>query len=158
MIGVDSRGEGSSPMPITTSDAHAMVAEFFDAMNDRELDRLDAIVAANFVRHCQATPEVDVRSLDDFKAFLNAYTAVFPDNVQTPIQIAADGDLIGIFATYEGTHLGAFGGFEPTGKRAQFDFAGMLKVEDGKLSEWWITWDNMTILAQLGLLPGSDGA
>jgi predicted ester cyclase len=145
-------------MPISTADAHAMVTEFFAAMNDRELDRLDAIVAANFVRHCQATPDVVVSSLDDFKAFLDAYTAVFPDNVQTPIHIAADGDLIGIFATYEGTHLGPFGGFEPTGKRAQFDFAGMLKVENGKVSEWWITWDNMTILAQLGLLRGTDGA
>ena len=145
-----------SPMSIATSDPHAVVREFFGAMNDRELNRLDAIVAANFVRHCQATPDVDVRSLEDFKAFLRAYTAVFPDNVQTPTHIAADGDLIGIFATYEGTHLGPFGPFQPTGKRAKFDFAGMFKVENQKLSEFWITWDNMTILGQLGLLPDSD--
>src|SRR5436190_24040708 len=145
-------------MSITTSDAHAVVTEFFDAMNARELDRLDAIVAANFVRHCEATPDVDVRSLEDFKAFLDAYTAVFPDNVQTPTHIAADGDLIGVFATYEGTHLGPFGPFEPTGKRAKFDFAGMLKLENDKLTEFWIIWDNMTILGQLGLLPASDGA
>jgi predicted ester cyclase len=142
-------------MPIATSDAHGLVTEFFDAMNDRELDRLDAIVAADFVRHCEATPDVDVQSLEDFKAFLVAYTGVFPDNVQTPIHIAAGGDLIGIFATYEGTHLGPFGSFEPTGKRAKFDFAGMFRVNDAKLSELWITWDNMTILAQLGLLPES---
>jgi predicted ester cyclase len=145
-------------MSIATSDAHAMVTEFFDAMNDRELDRLDAIVAANFVRRCEATPDVEVRSLEDFKAFLHAYTAVFPDNIQTPTHIAAEGDLIGIFATYEGTHLGPFGPFEPTGKRAKFDFAGMFKVESQKLSQFWITWDNMTILAQLGLLPDSDAA
>jgi len=142
-------------MPLTTSDAHAMINELFAAMNARELDRLDAVVAPNFVRHCEATPDVVVRSLDDFKAFLVAYTAVFPDNVQTPTHIAADGDLIGVFATYEGTHLGPFGPFEPTGKRAKFDFAGMFKVTDGKLSEFRITWDNMTILAQLGLLPVS---
>ena len=145
-------------MSLTTSEARAMVTELFDAMNDRELHRLDAIVAPNFVRHCEATPDIDVRSLDDFKAFLDSYTAVFPDNVQTPIHIAADGDLIGIFATYEGTHLGVFGPFEPTGKKAKFDFAGMLKVADGKLSEFWITWDNMTILAQLGLLSDQDTA
>lgn len=145
-------------MSIAASDAHALVIEFFDAMNDRELNRLDAIVAADFVRHCQATPDVDVQSLDDFKAFLDAYTAVFPDNVQTPIHIAADGGLIGIFATYEGTHLGPFGSFEATGKRAIFDFAGMFKLTDGKLSELWVTWDNMAILGQLGLLPDSNGA
>ena len=27
------------------------------------------------------------------------------------------------------------------------------EVEDGKLAELWLTWDNMTILAQLGQLP-----
>ena len=140
-------------MSIASVDGHALVTELFDAMNARELSRLDAIVAPNFVRHCEATPDVEVQSLKDFKAFLDAYTAVFPDNVQTPIHVAADGNLIGVFATYEGTHLGPFGPFEPTGKRAKFDFAGMLHVQDGKVSEFWITWDNMTILAQLGLLP-----
>jgi len=136
----------------------SLVTEFFDAVNDRELNRLDAIVAANFVRHCEATPDVNVRSLEDFKAFLDAYTAVFPDNVQTATHIAAGGDLIGVFATFEGTHLGPFGPFEPTGKRAKFDFAGMFKVENEKLSEFWITWDNMTILAQLGLLSDTNSA
>jgi predicted ester cyclase len=144
-------------MSITSTDAHGVVAEFFDAMNERELDRLDPIVAADFVRRCEATPDVVVESLDDFKAFLEAYTAVFPDNVQTPIHVAADGDLIGVFATYEGTHLGPFGSFEPTGRRAKFDFAGMFEVQNGKLSAFQVTWDNMTILAQLGLLPDTDG-
>ena len=52
--------------------------------------------------------------------------------------------------------LGPLGPFERTGKHAKFDFAGMFKVEDDKLSEFWVTWDNMTILAQLGLLAGGD--
>ena len=84
--------------------------------------------------------------------------AAFPDNVQTITHLAADGDLIGVYATYEGTHLGPLGPFEPTGKHAKFDFAGMSRVADDKLSELWVTWDNMTILAQLGLLPGGDNA
>jgi predicted ester cyclase len=140
-------------MSLSAEDARAMIAEFFDCMNARELDRLDAIVATDFVRHCEPTPDVTVESLDAFKAFLDGFTAAFPDNVQTPVLVACDGELIGIYATYEGTHLGQFGGFAPTGRRAKFDFAGMMRVADGKLSEWWITWDNITILGQLGLLP-----
>jgi predicted ester cyclase len=131
----------------------SLIQRLEDAMNRRELDELDEIVAPDFIRHCEATPHLDVRSLEDFKAFLREDAAVFPDNVQTFTHVAVDGDLIGVFATYEGTHLGRFGPFEPTGKRAKFDFAGMLKVADGKLAEFWITWDNMTILTQLGLLP-----
>lgn len=58
-----------------------------------------------------------------------------------------------IFATYEGTHDGSLGQIPPTGRRVNFDFAGVFRVDGGKLAELWITWDNMTILGQLGLLP-----
>jgi hypothetical protein len=34
----------------------------------------------------------------------------------------------------------------------------MLRVENGKVSEFRVTWDNMTILAQLGLLPDGEAA
>ena len=143
-------------MAMTTDEARSLIERLVDAMNSRELDELDDVVAAGFVRHCQATPQLEINSIDDVKAFLRADAAAFPDNVQTITHLAADGDLIGIFATYEGTHLGRLGPFEPTGKHAKFDFAGMFKVEGNKLSEFWVTWDNMTILGQLGLLAGDD--
>ena len=143
-------------MAFSTDQARSLIERLVDAMNNRDLDALDDVVAAGFVRHCQATPQLEINSIDDFKAFLRADVAAFPDNVQTITHLAADGDLIGVFATYEGTHLGPLGPFEPTGKHATFDFAGMFKVEDGKLSELWVTWDNMTILTQLGLLAGGD--
>ena len=130
-----------------------LVRRLEHAMNERRLDDLDEIMAPDFVRHCEATPDVDVRSLDDFKEFLRNDAAAFPDNVQTITHIVAEGDQIGIFATYAGTHLGALGPFPPTGRRAEFNFAGVFRVENDKIAEFWITWDNMTILAQLGLLP-----
>jgi predicted ester cyclase len=141
----------------STTEMHALVQRLERAMNERRLDDLDAIVADDFVRHCEATPGVEVRSREQFKQFLRDYTAVFPDNVQTFTQVVAEGDHIGVFATYEGTHQGPFGGFEPTGKRAKFTFSGVFRVAGGKLAEFWITWDNMTILGQLGLLPEPTG-
>ena len=139
-------------------DADAMkdlVKRLADAMNSRQLDQLDAIMAEDFVRHCEATPGLEVKSRDDFKAFLRAFDEGFPDNVQTVTHVVAGDDLIGVFANYEGTHLGPYGPFPPTGKRTKFDFAGVFRVENDKLAEFWITWDNMTILGQLGLLPAS---
>lgn len=143
-------------MSMVAEDMRALVQRLEAVMNARELDQLDDIVAVDFVRHCEATPHLDVRSLEAFKAFLRDDAAAFPDNVQTFTHIAAEGDLVGVFATYEGTHLGPLGPFAPTGKRAKFDFAGVFKVKGDKLAEFWITWDNMTILGQLGLLPGGD--
>ena len=144
-------------MAITGDEARALIRRLETAMNERRLDELDDIVAAGFVRHCEATPDVDVRSRDQFKEFLVNYTAAFPDNVQTFTQVVAEGDRIGIWANYTGTHTGALGPVPATGKPVDFHFGGVFRVEEGKLAEFWLTWDNMTIMAQLGLLPDPNG-
>src|SRR3990167_9553001 len=89
----------------------ALVRRFGEAMNSRQLDIRDEIVAPDFVRHCQATPEVDVRNLQGFKEFLRSDIAVFPDSIQTARQVVAEGDLVAVWATYEGTQKGPMGPF-----------------------------------------------
>lgn len=131
----------------------ALVRRFGEAMNARRPDLLDDIVARDFVRHCQATPQVDVRSLQEFKEFLKQDAAVFPDSVQTLRHQVAEGDLVAVWVTYEGTQKGPMGPFPASGKRMQLDFAAFLRVQDGKIAEMWVTWDNMAALAQLGHLP-----
>jgi predicted ester cyclase len=135
-----------------------LVIRLEDIMRRRALDELDEIVAPDFVRICEATPELEIRDLDGFKQFLRDYVVAFPDEVQTLTHVAADGDLIGVFARYEGTHQGPLNGIPPTGKRVNFHFSGMFTVRDGKLAEFRVTWDNMTVLAQLGLLPDAAAA
>jgi steroid delta-isomerase-like uncharacterized protein len=140
-------------MDIPTARNKTLVRRFEEIMNTRQLDALDEVVAPTFVRHCQATPNLEVRSLEEFKDFLRQDVAVFPDNTQTFTHVIAEGDMVATWATYEGTQLGQMGAFPPSGKRVRFDFAAILRVADGKLAEEWVTWDNMTILAQLGYLP-----
>jgi hypothetical protein len=36
------------------------------------------------------------------------------------------------------------GSFPPSGRKAQFDFGAVFRIEGGKIAEWWVTWDNMT--------------
>ena len=140
-------------MDIPTARNKTLVRRFEEVMNTRQLDALDEVVAPTFVRHCQATPNLEVRSLEEFKDFLRQDVAVFPDNTQTFTHVIAEGDMVARWATYEGTQLGQMGAFPPSAKRVRFDFAAILRVADGKLAEEWVTWDNMTILAQLGYLP-----
>ena len=78
-----------------------------------------------------------------------------PDNTQTFTQIVVEGDRAAVRATYEGTRTGPMGPIPPSGKRARFDFAGVFRVADGRIAELWITWDNMTVLTQLGHLPAT---
>jgi predicted ester cyclase len=137
----------------STGEMKELVRRLERAVNERTLDDLDEIMADDFVRHCEATPGLVVQSRDDFKEFQRGFTVGFPDDIQTFTHIVAEGDEIGILATYEGTHQGVFNGIEPTGRRVNFTFAGIMRVADGKLAEFWVTWDNMTVLGQLGLLP-----
>jgi steroid delta-isomerase-like uncharacterized protein len=142
-------------MPTNTDENKGLVRRFWNAMNTRRLDALDDLLAPDVVRHCQATPHLSVRNRDQVKEFLRQDSAMFPDSVQTITHLVADGDLVGVWSTYEGTQRGQMGPFPPSGKKAQFDFGAMFRVQNGKIAEWWVTWDNMTILAQLGHLESS---
>ena len=132
----------------------ALVRRLEEAMNTRRLDALDEVLAPDFVRHSPATPQLAVTDREQFKDFLRQDAATFPDNVQTFTQVLVDGDRAAVWATYEGTQTGPMGPFPPSGKRARFDFAGVFRVEDGRIAEMWLVWDNVTVLSQLGHFPG----
>jgi predicted ester cyclase len=79
----------------------------------------------------------------------------FPDSRQTIVHMVAEGDLVGVWATYEGTQRGPIGPLPASGARTQFDFGAVFRMANGKIAEWWVTWDNITILQQLGHMPSS---
>jgi len=54
---------------------------------------------------------------------------------------------------HEGAQRGPIGPLPASGARTQFDFGAVFRMADCKIAEWWITWDNMTILRQLGHMP-----
>jgi steroid delta-isomerase-like uncharacterized protein len=140
-------------MSTTTEPNKAIIRQFFEAWNSRQPEAFDELVAPDVVRHCQATPGLDVNSLDQLKEFLRLDTEVFPDSVQTLKHLVAEGNLVAVWVMYEGTQQGPMGPFPPSGARAQFDFGAVFRIARGKIAEWWVTWDNMTVLRQLGHLP-----
>lgn len=123
------------------------------ALNDRDLDALDALLAPDLVRHSQATPDVEIRSLDDFKDFLRTDFATVPDSEVDCPMVIVEGDLLACWCTYRGTQQGAMGPFPPTGRRVDLDFSGFIRFEEGLIAEMWVTWDNLTALTQLGHFP-----
>lgn len=138
------------------SEAVGVVLAMTDAINARDFDALDSLVAADVQRHSAATPDVTVRSLADFKAFLHADLEAVPDARQKVNQIFSNGDMVAAHVTYSGTQTGQMGPFPPSGRPIEIPFIGILRVEDGKVSEIWVEWDNLGALAQLGYAPASD--
>jgi predicted ester cyclase len=130
-----------------------LVADAFVAINAGELDKLDQWVAHDYVRHCQATPDVNVTSLEDFKAYLMSELGSVSKPEMVVHRMVAEDDLVAFWATYTGIQDGPIGPFPATGKRMELDFSGMHRIADGKIVETWVTWDNLTALTQLGLYP-----
>jgi len=135
-----------------------LVREAFAATAAGKLEAMDELVAEDFVRHCQATPNFDVRSREQFWAYLRADHEVFPDQTIEVVHLVAQGDLVAFWAVFRGTQLGSMGPFPATAKAVELDISGVFRIEDGTIAETWLTWDNLSLLTQLGHLGSSAAA
>ncbi len=126
---------------------------FIEAINNRDFNTLDELVDPNLVRHSQATPGINVRSLDDFKQFLRQDLETFPDAHQEVNMMIAEGDKVALYMTLTGTQEGAMGPYLASGKKVDVRFLGILRIDGGKIAEMWVEWDNINILTQLGHFP-----
>ena len=121
-----------------------------EAINDRDLDRLDDLVAGNVIRHSAATAGVTITNLEAFKAFLRTDFAAVPDSEISIEVIFGNKEYVAMRAMYSGIQTGAMGPFPPSGNKVELPFVGILRVAEGKISEMWVEWDNVYMLTQLG--------
>ena len=133
-----------------------IVRAFADAGNRNDLEAFDTLLAADFVRHCEATPEIAVATREQFKQFYRETAETFPDQQMTLDTLVAEGDRVAFWGTFSGTQEGQMGPFPPTGRRLVSEIGGMFRIEAGKIAELWVTWDNLAGLVQLGLIPSPD--
>ena len=126
---------------------------FVEALNNGDYDVLDELMMPDFVRHSQATPDVLIRSREEFKRFDKEYKTAFPDAQITIHFVLAEGDKVGAYMTFTGTQEGAMGPFPPSGRTVESKFLGIMRLESGKIAEMWVEWDNLAMLVQLGHFP-----
>jgi steroid delta-isomerase-like uncharacterized protein len=134
-----------------------IVTSMVRAINERNLDQLDRLIAPDFVRHSAATAGVTVTSLAEFKTFLRSDLAAVPDSVMKIDFLFGNDQFVAMRAIYSGTQTGALGPFPASGKRVELPFIGILKFTEGKISEMWVEWDNVYAWTQLGhISPPAD--
>jgi len=103
-----------------------------------------------------------ISGLADLKEkYFDALLTAAPDRGSSDVMLVADGDHVVEQARYTGTHTGTWrspDGVEipATGKKLDFPFVGVFRVEDGKISSIRIYYDQIQVLAQLGLMPGAE--
>lgn len=130
-----------------------VIRQFEEAINNQEFDLLDDLMASDIVRHCQATPDVQVSSVEEFKGLQKGFLNSLPDQRITTDIVLAEGDYVATYSTYSGTQEGPMGNFPATGKEVNLKFITIFRITDGKIAELWVEWDNISFLTQLGHFP-----
>lgn len=135
----------------------ATARSMVEAINERDLDRLNQIIAEDMVRHSTATAGITITSLRDFKAFLQSDFDAVPDSVISIDVIFGNDEFVAMRAIYSGTQTGQMGPFPASGRKVDLPFIGILRFTDEVIAEMWVEWDNVHMLSQLGhLQPSSD--
>jgi predicted ester cyclase len=130
-----------------------IITKAFEVVGTGDFDTMDNYISANYVRHSQATPDLNIRSLSEFKEFIRQDRLVIPDQQLEVKKLIAEGDLVAFWAIYKGTQTGQMGPFPPSNKYVELDFSGYHRLENGKIAETWVIWDNISFLTQLGHFP-----
>lgn len=137
-----------------------IVRNVYEQVNARNLAVFDEVLAEGYVRHCQAMPPEaqEIRGAEPLKAFVREHLAAFPDWHENIDFMFAAEDKVAYVTTSTGTQTGQMGPFPPTGKRAKLISIIIQRLENGKIAETWISWDNVSFMTQLGHSPAPPPA
>jgi steroid delta-isomerase-like uncharacterized protein len=127
------------------------------ALQSGDLEGFKAAIAPNYIRHCQAMPPglQELHGTEEFFAFIEEFIDAVPEYDETITQMIAHEDRVAYISTMTGVQTGPMGDFPATGNEFTLVNIIIQRLEDGKVAETWVSWDNVAFLSQLGLLPSA---
>jgi steroid delta-isomerase-like uncharacterized protein len=141
---------GAAP-PVAAAATEDLMRRFYAAFNERNLDALDDLMAADVVDH-NPIPDQPA-GLAGVKTALEGFFASFSD-IQIEIeQILVAGDYVTVRQIARGTHDGGFLGVPATGKPVAIISHDIYRVEKGMMVEVWHVEDLLNTLFQIGGFP-----
>lgn len=118
-----------------------------EAWENKNLDVIDELHAADYVGHIVGTPG-PVRGREAFKQLFATYFAAFDLHRRNEF-LVAEGDKVVAYDTYRVKHTGEFAGIPPTGKELTATGIDIYRIVDGKIVEQWYEMDFTGVLQQL---------
>ena len=118
------------------------------------LDELEDVIAwdAEFTM-----PGVALKGPAQLRQLLDGYRTAFPDINHTVVNTVESGDQFAWEIEVAGTHTGPMvtpaGEIAPTGKKVVWKSVDVIGTADGKVTSWHVYFDQVAVLAQLGVLP-----
>lgn len=133
--------------PDATQRLKPLTDKYVEVWNTGNLDELDAIMDSNYTYHANNLP--DVHGIDGLKKVITSFRTAYPDfKLVLEDELFSENKAAGRWHI-TGTNTGA-GEMPPTGKSVDFWGISILHVADGKLKEEWASYDNQSLMEQLG--------
>ena len=132
----------------------AIATRVIEAINQRNLDWLDELIAADAQDH--AAPLDLPPTREATKIYINQLLSAFPDFRYTIEFTISEKDKVMQRLQARGTMKGDFMGFHATGKYATWTESHISRFARGKLVEHWAYIDQANMMQQLGLASGQD--
>ncbi|GAA2613441.1 ester cyclase [Streptomyces axinellae] len=122
------------------------------AWNHGDTEALDQLLAPGYVRHGRTA-----QTREDLKAGIAACRAALPD-LRTVVDdcLVAD-DRAATRWHSSGTHTGPLLEVPATGRQVTVSGATFSRVENGLITEEWVTWDPRQMLQALGIITLDSG-
>ncbi len=131
----------------------AVVLQMINLVNRHEVDRLDEVIAEDFMDHGPSAGG----GLEGFKRGVNMMHGAFPNMHFAIENIVGEGDKVAVRATLSAAFTGnPLFGVPATGKHAKWATIMTFRIVDGKLAERWTDADTWGMLQQVGVLPSAD--
>ena len=132
-----------------------LIKRFYeDVIGNGNLALIDELTTDDIVDHEAGLPG-QPPGREGVKFFVNAMREAFPDVRLKSIEpMMTDGNLEAARTIVAGTHEGELMGVSATGKSVEFESIDIIRVEDGKVAEHWGVTDTLSLMQQLGAIPG----
>ncbi len=142
---------------MSAEESKATMRRYFGIFEQGNIDLLDELLAAEYVNHSPATPDLPIGP-EGVKGVVAMFRSGIPDLRVVVEDMIAEGDKVATRYTLEGTHEGELFGVPPTGQRLSVKSISMERVSDGKIQEHWRITDSLDMMQQLGVVPMPEHA
>jgi steroid delta-isomerase-like uncharacterized protein len=99
------------------------------------------------------------RGADSARLFFSIWQDAFPDNHITTVTLVEGGEEAVLESVFQGTHTGPLrppgAGIAATGKAVALPFVNMNTVRNGRFTSFRLYFDQVELLRQLGVPPGT---
>ena len=135
----------------------AVVRRFFEELLSTDNFAVaDEILSSDFRFYFAGSP--DPMNLEQYKDFLVARRAAFPDRRFVVEDIIAEEDKVSARFTMRGTHKGEFRGLAPSGREVTMSGIDMIRLAEGKMVEDRVEVDQLGMMQQLGVIASPQQA